>query len=852
MAINKTIKRRRVLRRGIKVDLSPRAHNRPITEHNLNLILDLVEKKNISYPLHFKIKSTVLKGIQPEEFNIYSREHLIGTFTNNADNYSVEWEYEDMRNVWKNALVYISHAKTGGCTKATKSNTRIKSIGGQRVEIANIITNNNDCGVVCIKNLLNLNLKNHEIRHEFDIPYRAKLTPDQIIEIYDYYNATNKPLKIIESNHKEYINLEKFNYLYFHMGHYSNILKNLYIRSALKKNVHRTSLTFDFETRTLEKYDTIGESKAYYMKDTICGVCYGRPSQRKSFILVTNEEKSSARQFLDFLLEEALNNRYYKCNAYNGSRFDFYLLFSVMTDEEIIYSNFFNRGFSILEFKFYGHVFTDLSNFLIGSLDKCCNDYKIDKGKITETSYGSSRNLCFYKPELNFNQFMDLQNTEPEYWKEYTEYCIRDCEALYDLWKIFVNETNELIPIHLKSEISVDFSSTIGSFSKKFAKLLMGKKLESQIKKFIGFENGPVQLNKRYYFIRKCIRGGISYSIKCGPVNSTVVCVDITSQYPDAMMNMKVPIGYSKWVHEFSQEYYGFYHLSNVEFYDKSFKPVAQVKNNVLDWNIEKCDDLYIGSELLKYLIANNKIKKYTVVNGLVSKEFLYGSTFFGKYINGFFDEKQKQDTLKNTPDYNPAKRNVCKLFLNSLSGKLVEDPSRYKSLTFKKIGPSTKKLNGVPCKDYSYSSINSFVIFGICMYDYSKINLFNSVDAIGPQNILNAETDSLFFDKKYLKLLEDKPFFGNNLGQINIEGESDNAIFVNKKIYYFNENKSAFKGIKHFFMDKYGNMHAQYNRQTFIDKFEGKEIKVKQNFIHKNLFGDKTYLTAGVCEKRL
>lgn len=47
----------------------------------------------------------------------------------------------------------------------------------------------------------------------------------------------------------------------------------------------------------------------------------------------------------------------------------------------------------------------------------------------------------------------------------------------------------------------------------------------------------------------------------------------------------------------------------------------------------------------------------------------------FGGYITPFMEEKNRQDLLKNqkSPDYNPGMREVCKAFMNILSGKMVQ-----------------------------------------------------------------------------------------------------------------------------------------------------------------------------------
>ena len=82
----------------------------------------------------------------------------------------------------------------------------------------------------------------------------------------------------------------------------------------------------------------------------------------------------------------------------------------------------------------------------------------------------SSTQLCFYKPELKFNEFLQLQNTDTEYWNKYVEYCERYCIALYQIWEKFQECINTLISNISPSLLSVCplmGSTTIGSHSKK-------------------------------------------------------------------------------------------------------------------------------------------------------------------------------------------------------------------------------------------------------------------------------------------------------------------------------------------------------------------------------------------------
>ena len=54
---------------------------------------------------------------------------------------------------------------------------------------------------------------------------------------------------------------------------------------------------------------------------------------------VDGDQKSSARQFLDWLISERAAGKYYTCIAHNGSRFDFYILRASMTQQELLHAD---------------------------------------------------------------------------------------------------------------------------------------------------------------------------------------------------------------------------------------------------------------------------------------------------------------------------------------------------------------------------------------------------------------------------------------------------------------------------------------------------------------------------------
>lgn len=110
---------------------------------------------------------------------------------------------------------------------------------------------------------------------------------------------------------------------------------------------------------------------------------------------------------------------------------------------------------------------------------------------------------------------------------------------------------------------------------------------------------------------------------------------------------------------------------------------------------------------MIKYLIENNGMK-FDVVTGLVSGKQIKADKIFGSYINTFYEEKKNQDYLKDikSPLYNEALRTTIKLYLCSLTGKLVEDPSIHFSLKFEET--SKLVMNGVGItKSFNNTNIN-------------------------------------------------------------------------------------------------------------------------------------------------
>ena len=429
-------------------------------------------------------------------------------------------------------------------------------------------------------------------------------------------------------------------------------------------------------------------------------------------------EKNCCEKFLDWLSEEASKGRYYNGVAHNGSRFDFYLLMSYFSQNDIEQSDTRIRGTSIIGFEYKGHAFRDSCCFLTDSLKNLCDGYlttpeekqyaklcNIKLGDVTLTN----EQLCFYKPDLTFWEFMDLQNTDPQFWKEYEKYCEYDCESLFLVWEKFKDQIEKIIVEMAKrkgcgknliAKVGFNKVNTIGSLAKKLIELVNKDRGLKHLAKYKKLLNQFIDDDEeKYNFLTKFKRGGISHANQMGWHREGVCGFDIKSQYPAAMNQMKIPAGKSEWVEEYEPNGKGFYKLKNMvweEGWGEKFKPIARSEcGKSLDWKYS-VEENYCDSYMIDYLVKHCGLLSFDVEVGLISFCEIDGSDLFSNYVTTLYDLKAQEDRYKSAgdPRYNAAFRAACKLLANSLSGKLVEDPSRYFSLKFEEEGSNS--INGV------------------------------------------------------------------------------------------------------------------------------------------------------------
>lgn len=794
----------------------------------------------------------------------------------------------------------------GGCNKHKACEKIIKGCL-YTYSIFNPTSDHNNCLFKVIEHIIQDKVDIKQLRKQFNLPFNSKVS---IEDAYKILHHLKLDVQIIEPDFNEELDEEK-RYILLDNEHYYFIQE---FKIVERKNIKtkRGLMTMDFETRKTEEFNVVKatDAKMYILKDSICHAYYKeyKSNQHKSIKFTTNNTKSSSRQFIDFLNSETKNNRSYNIIAHNGGNFDYYFIISQMTTAELRECKLQFRGITIIGINYRGHLFKDSYCFLTASLSDLSKSFKVSQGKVVEFKLKgvkiSSSNLCFYKPELTFNEFLNLEISEPEYWKLYNDYCLYDCISLYQIWEKFTQCIEILIksinPKLIKT-CNINACTTIGSLSKKIVKQLNPQPVdiitkytdnrtgEAWIKKinehsekrhiddFLDIKctkegnKGEFYINRdKYDFICNFKRGGISHCHKAGKHMSGITGVDIASQYPASLIYAKIPCGKSRFFEGDNVKYitnsgykYGFYLLTDLKFNGKKLKPVAlSLEGQSLNWATNEMNELYVDSFTLEYLIQHYGLYSYTIKKALLSKKYIMGEKLFGSYINTFYNEKKRQDTLKseNNPEYNEALRSTIKLMLNSTTGKLVENPAIHFSTLFN--SESEMKLNGLGLEKFlNEEKVNDWIIPGVMVYSYSKRLLFEYIHCLpnGSDDVVHIETDGIYFSSRLKEQFiqnvnnykgEYPVKMGEDLGNLKIEKstkENQVAYFLGKKFYCIttdNEPIMRIKGIPQQTIDEYGNKVQLVNIDLYNDVYNGKVITKEFFTLKKQLFTQKTNIS--------
>lgn len=862
---------------------------------------------------HFEIKLKSRIADVSRKFHFNHLQHFENWYSKLIGDHEIDSAgnkiHNDDYDLFKNVVVENIKIVGGGCNSHKAKTIGLKS-SFYNYKLYNPTSKGNNCFFACLKYMVGLETSYHNLRKQFQLESGSEIT---IAQAYEILQKLGYDIQIINYDTNEELE-DDAKYIVYQDSHYY-VLESFEQVVLKDKKTKRGLLAFDFETRKTDEYDVIKSTgeKLYILKDSLCCVYYRKYKQTEcNNVKFISGEKSSARQLIDWFNMESKEGRTYNVIAHNGGRFDYYFFISNLTSAELLECDIHFRGTTIISINYRGHLFKDSACFLTDSLKNLSKSFKVNDGKITKFNlHGNeitSEQLCFYRPELNFDAFIDLQNTDQEFWVLYEKYCLYDCIALFQIWEQFticVNSLIEKINPYLLRKCPLMSSTTIGSHSKKIIVEINKFKdninsYKKDLELFTGItyenENRSVEMDK-YNFLCNFKRGGISHSHKMGKHMSGITGVDIASQYPASLIYADIPCGKSEFINHYDKNKYGFYLIQDCVFDSYLLKPVALgLKNQSLNWATNNMKELYVDSFMLKYLIHNYGLIDFKVVKGLVSTKSIKGAKIFGKYISTFYEEKKLQDRYKSEKSslYNEALRSTIKLYLNSLTGKLVENPSIHFSVMFENNirndvlncmktsnNIKTSTLHGETIyKLPSNTPVNDWIVAGIMVYSYSKRLLFEYIKCL-PNNsddVIHIETDGIYFSTRDLEAFTnnlnnykgDYPCkFGEDLGNLKIEKttyEGQVAYFLGKKFYcitmnddYNNKQRDEndkniyrIKGFPQKTIEKDGSDKWLVDVSLYEDAYNGKDISRSFETLKKSLFCERTRITSYTMTRKI
>lgn len=585
---------------------------------------------------------------------------------------------------------------------------------------------------------------------------------NNIVNIMLYISNENKGHYVLITNELKFC--DKCRHSYFKEGHKCNVRRQMWInrKSGLKNvipskifkeapfNKHQNMFYYDIETFKPEDTDAI---TPYAVGWSV----YGKYQQEygidawKKFIKVIIQQKDKV------------------ICAYNGAGFDFHFLMTELLDLGVEIKNVIMNNGRLMSFGFGdGNRCWDLCCFTLSSLDSACEAFKVsDDNK--KTSFDHFKIKSWEDVEL--------------YRADVEPYMKRDVMGMKEVFEKFNDMLYEIFKVYM-----TDFV-TLSSLSYAI--------WTSTVKEVI-----EIPETDKYNFIRQSLYGGRTYPMvreytskhyseiiehnddkeKLKEIyknmDDWIFNGDVTSLYPTAMVKYEYPIGMSKWVEEPTEIKIGIYDVE-IECNQSLIVPVIPRKSakGGIVWDLIERRGVYTSVDINNALKHGYKIKK--IYKGL---EWEKTGNIFEEYI-------MKAYKIKEENDDNPVKRQIGKILMNALYGKMLErarfeecrmccnltDVYKFMKdyditdLTFIK---DKVLLNGIPKNMViSDDKIKKPAHIGTFILSQSRTIMLDTMSAINPE--LNdhfftyTDTDSLHIHASKLPLWAEKGMLEKGLGKV-------------------------------------------------------------------------------------
>jgi hypothetical protein len=501
--------------------------------------------------------------------------------------------------------------------------------------------------------------------------------------------------------------------------------------------------------------------------------------------------ENSWKEFYDF----TMNQREKILCAYNGSSFDFhFLLNQLIMDGQEVKDMILSNG-RIMSFTFGDNIRCwDLCLFTLSPLKNACKDFKVSQDN-AKTEFDHFKMTSWAKVE--------------EYRHEVEPYLKRDVLGMKEVYENFSSMIYQLFKVHMTEFITLSsmsyaiWTSTLNDKA-DILEIPGSDKYEFIRQSLYGGRTYPMRrefTSKQYYDIVENADDTEKLKEMYKTMDDWIFNADATSLYPTAMVNYKYPMGEGKWVDNPADiTKIGFYDV-NVECNQDLVVPILPEKkpDGGISWNLKSKRGIYTSADLENALAHGYKITK--IHRGLVYEAC---DDIFSSYIMKCYKMKEENDD-------NPVLRQVAKILMNALYGKMLEKARFEESKLCNNIDDVVKFMTDFEVSDVQFirdkvvligvpatidikdlrvkkpSQIGSFIL------SYSRRHMLDAMTAICPK--LNehfftyTDTDSLHIHASTLPGLKEKGWLEKGLGKLSDDakgGKIFREINLAPKLYMY------------------------------------------------------------------
>lgn len=456
-------------------------------------------------------------------------------------------------------------------------------------------------------------------------------------------------------------------------------------------------------------------------------------------------------------VKEAPENRKYTLVGYNNSRFDNFLMARAANNRDCLNEVFWANG-SLMDVRINKrHNTLDLCRLCPGqSLDAACKGFQTSPRKIEGFDHNEVQ-AAFLAGKL------DSWLTDNRV--KATDYLIGDVLSTASLYIKLTGTIKEL------TDVDATQCGTIGRVAWE------GFKKVAPVP-------SPAATRDVDQFFRKAITGGRTQNFKERgfTTRGKLRMIDVASLYPTVMnaTNADVipqechygryPVGVETPTDAYVEGKLGIYRVTVRRQPEKKILP-RRVEGEALDWKYEGEFETHTSSCSIELIRAHGG--EVDVHEGYYWETD--SSDLFKVFLAPIFAEKDHQDELKaqKSPDYNPAKRSVTKLIMNSLSGKTAqrnfedrvvlargtcqqlaeEKKMRGGIATWIPVSGETCLLVGKKPEDSVYGKSSKPSHLAVFIYEYSRTYMYHLL--ISRYDVMYMDTDSALISEADFKRFE-------------------------------------------------------------------------------------------------